>query len=103
MKIYKVRIKENALQDIQEITDWYNTKQKGLGNRFLDTAIKQINNLNKYAFSFPVRYKNFRCMLISKFPYMVHYNIDISKEQVDVYAVISTSRNPVIWKEKTRS
>lgn len=34
MKKYKVKIEPEALADIQEITDWYNEAQAGLGKRF---------------------------------------------------------------------
>ena len=34
MKTYKLVIDRNALKDIQDITDWYNSQSKGLGARF---------------------------------------------------------------------
>jgi plasmid stabilization system protein ParE len=40
MKKCKVKIEPEALADIQEITDWYNEKQAGLGGRFQKTTIK---------------------------------------------------------------
>ena len=45
MHKYKVKIEPEALADIQEITDWYNEAQAGLGKRFQNTAIRQINSL----------------------------------------------------------
>lgn len=99
MERYKVRIKQNALTDIQEITDWYNLQQIGLGKKFQNTTVKQINSLHKYPFSYTIRYKEFRCMIIKGFPYMVHFHINNSSDEVEVYAVISTSRNPKIWME----
>ena len=33
MKKYKVKIEPEALADIQEITDWYNETQTGLGRK----------------------------------------------------------------------
>lgn len=47
MEKYKIKIEPVALADIQDITDWYNEKKEGLGKRFQETAIKQINSLNK--------------------------------------------------------
>lgn len=47
MKKYKVKIEPEALADIQEITDLYNEAQADLCKRFQNTAIKQINSLNK--------------------------------------------------------
>ncbi len=34
MNKYTVKIDPDALNDIQEITNWYNDQQKGLGGRF---------------------------------------------------------------------
>jgi hypothetical protein len=55
MKKYKVKIESEALDDIQEITDWYNDAQEGLGKRFQKTAIKHINSLNKDPQIFAIR------------------------------------------------
>jgi hypothetical protein len=42
-----------------------------------------------------------RCVLIKKFPYMVHFFINDENNTVEVLEVISTDRNPKIWKDKT--
>jgi plasmid stabilization system protein ParE len=101
MKKYKVKIDPEALADIQEITDWYNEAQEGLGKRFQKTVIRHINSLNKDPQIYAIRYKEIRCVLIKKFPYMAHFYINDKNNTIEVLAVISTSRNPVIWKEKT--
>jgi len=101
MKKYKVKIEPEAIADIQEITDWYNEAQKGLGKKFQETAIKHINSLSKDPQIYAVRYKEIRCMVIKKFPYMAHFYINDENNTVEVLAVISTDRNPKIWQKKT--
>jgi plasmid stabilization system protein ParE len=101
MKKYKVMIDPEALADIQEITDWYNKAQAGLGNRFQKTTIKHINSLSKAPQIFTIRYKEIRCVVIKEFPYMAHFYINDENNTVEVLAVISTDRNPKIWQEKT--
>jgi plasmid stabilization system protein ParE len=101
MKKYKVKIEPEALADIQEITDWYNEVQAGLGKRFQNAVIKQITLLNKDPQIYAIRYKEIRCAVIKKFPYMTHFYINEKNNSVEVLAVISTDRNPKIWKEKT--
>jgi len=101
MKKYKIKIDPEALADIQEITDWYNEAQAGLGKRFQKTAIRHINSLNKEPQIYAIRYKEIRCVLIKKFPYMAHFYINDQNNTVEVLAVISTGRNPKIWQEKT--
>lgn len=101
MKKYKVKVSPVALLDIQEITDWYNEQQSDLGKRFQKATIKHINTLNKDPQIYAIRYKEIRCVLIKKFPYMVHFYINDENNTVEVLAVISTDRNPRIWTEKT--
>ena len=101
MKKHKVKIELEALTDIQDITDWYNKAQKGVGKRFQNTVIKQINSLSKNPHIYEVRYKEIRCMIVKKFPYMVHFYINDDNNTVEILAVISTDRNPNIWQKKT--
>ncbi len=102
MNKYKVKIEPEALADIQEITDWYNEQQKGLGGRFQKSAVKHINSLSKDPQIYAIRYKEIRCVIIKKFPYMAHFYYNDENNTVEVLAVISTDRDPEIWKEKTR-
>lgn len=101
MKKYNVKIEPDALEDIQEITDWYNKAKAGLGKRFQKTVIRHINSLNKNPQIYAIRYREIRCMPIKKFPYMAHFFINDENNTVEVIAVISTDRNPRIWQEKT--
>ena len=100
---YKVKIEPQALTDIQEISDWYNNKQAGLGKRLQNTAIKQIDGLCKNPHVYAIRYKEIRCLPVKKFPYMAHIYINEVTKTVEVLAVISTSRDPKIWIEKTKN
>lgn len=98
---YKVKIEPEALADVQKISDWYNDKQIGLGKRFQKIVINQIDSLDKNPHVCAIRYKEIRCLLVKKFPYMAHFYINENNKTVEVLAVISTSRNPKIWTEKT--
>jgi hypothetical protein len=56
---------------------------------------KQIDLLSDSAFHHAVRYDEVRCFKIEKFPFNIHYTI--TSNEVQVFAVIHTSRNPEIW------
>jgi plasmid stabilization system protein ParE len=101
-KKYKLYINSDALTDIQEATDWYNHQLKGLGARYQEQVKKQINSLSINPNIYKVRYDKVRCMLIKKFPFLVHYTVDESSSSVIIYAVLHTSRDPEIWKKKRR-
>ena len=99
---YKISVDTDALQDIQHATDWYNFKQQGLGLRFQKQVKKQINSLKSNPETYAVRYADVRCMLVKKFPFLVHFSIDQKLQMVEVFAVYHTSRNPMIWEEKIK-
>jgi len=96
MKRYKVKIEPEALADIQNITDWYNKQQAGLGKRFQRTTKLQISSLQNNPQIYAIRYKEIRCMIIKKFPHMAHFYINDENNTVEVLSVISTDRNPKI-------
>jgi len=100
MPRYKIFIDSDALQDIQDATDWYNEQLPGLGSRFQKQVKSQINSLKKNAGAYTVRYKDVRCMLIKRFPFLVHFTLSEIQKNVEVFAVLHTSRNPRIWSER---
>lgn len=103
MRKYKVKIEPEALRDIREIAIWYNEKRAGLGIIFKDKTIEQIDSLDKNAHLYAIRYRDFRCMNIEKFSYMAYFYINERASTVEVFAEISTSRNPKIWTERAGS
>ena len=101
MKKYQIKIDPEALSDIRDIAEWYDTQKAGLSKRFQNTVIKQIDYLVENPQLFSIRYQEIRCMIVRKFPYMVHFYINEELTTVNILAVISTDRNPLVWKEKT--
>jgi len=99
LKTYRIKVEPEAHQDIQEAIDWYNQQQSGLGRRF-HTEIKASFKKLKIHPVFQFRYDNVHCFVMNKFPYMVHYTIDEENKIVIVRAVLGTSRDPRIWKER---
>jgi hypothetical protein len=97
MNHYRILIYEKAILDIKEAANFYENKQKGLGVRFKQQVKKQINSLKINPNGFTVRYDDVRCMLIKKFPFLVHFKVDNRQNIVSVFAIYHTSRNPEIW------
>lgn len=102
MPNFRIKIDPGALLDIQEATNWYNKQIAGLGSRFQKQVKQQINSLKVNAKSYGIRYSDVRCMTIKKFPFLVHFIIEDLTGTVKVFAVIHTSRNPAIWKDKRK-
>ncbi|HOB83096.1 MAG TPA: hypothetical protein PKX27_14010 [Bacteroidales bacterium] len=101
MKPYKLVIKPEAFVDIQEGISWYDSRQEGLGTRFLESIEQECKtiSLNPH---FQIRYDEVRCLPMKAFPYMIHFIIDDDLCQVVILGVINTSKNPVNWKKRRK-
>lgn len=100
MKQYKIQIDKEALEDIQNASDWYNLASKGLGARFQKQVKAQVNTLSKNPLAYGIRYDAVRGMLLKKFPFLIHFTVDETKKIVKIFGVFHTSRNPEIWKTR---
>ena len=94
---YSIKIEIDALQDIQNATDWYNKQLQGLGTKFQKQVILQINSLKNRPKFYAIRYRAVRCLVVKKFPFLIHYTIDEDLKRVEIFAIYHTSRNPEIW------
>ncbi len=102
MTAYKIKIDEDAVKDIGEISDWYNKRSPNLGSKFKKSLKIQINTLKLNVYSSSLRYNKVRCLVMKKFPFLIHYKIDEINNTVVVFAVIHTSRNPDVWNERDK-
>lgn len=96
MQSYSLKINNIAIQDIEEASFWYNLQRYGLGDKFKNQVIEQIEILKQNPQSFSYRYKNVRCFKIVKFPFLIHFTVENKKKLVSVFGVLHTSRNPKI-------
>ena len=95
---FLLKIDVDALNDIQETSEWYEMQLKGLGLRYKTQVKKQINSLKKDPYLFSIKYNQIRCRKMEKFPFLIHYLINENTNSVTIFAVFHTSRSPEIWK-----
>jgi len=93
MKKYKVVIAPRAIEEVQSAIDYYNSKQKGLGKRFLVEFKYTVSKIKRNPF-YQIRYDDVRCLLVRGFPYMTHFSVEDNGHKVYVHAVIHTSLDP---------
>jgi len=96
--MYNVVILVLAKKDIQDATDWYNFKQKGLGKRFTSEIRTRILLIRKHPKLSAIRYDEIRTAVLDKFPFMIHYQVEDSTKTIIVSAVFHTSLDPEKWK-----
>jgi toxin ParE1/3/4 len=100
LKKYDIDIEPEALDDIQNAVDYYDSKQMGLGKRFYNTVDKNMSFLKRNYHAFTVRYDDIRCMPVDKFPYMIHYRILENQETVSVKALFGMSESTEKWDKR---
>lgn len=98
--MYKSIILPLAKKDIREAALWYEEKQTGLGKRFTGQVREKVSFIKRTPKACNIRYQNIRTAVLNVFPFMMHYTIDEDNKTVIVSAVLHTSRNPNIWKDR---
>ncbi len=98
--MYKSVILPLAKQDIKEAAGWYNEHQPGLGKRFTAHLKKTVLYIRQNPKAVAIRYDDTRTILLDTFPYLIHFSIDDDKHIIIISAVLSTSRDPEIWKDR---
>jgi toxin ParE1/3/4 len=62
-----------------------------------------MNSLQNSALHYSVRYDDIRCMPLKKFPYMVHFRVNIQEKTVKVESLFNTWLNPEKWTDRNKS
>ncbi len=96
---FEVILDPRAIKDIQNIIDYYDDRQFGLGYKFESELNNQLSELYTNPF-FQIRYNNVHCLPLNRFPYMIHFTIDEKKKIVTVRGVFHTSRSTDIWRDR---
>lgn len=92
----KIRILDEARQDLVDGFRFYEKQAAGLGDYFLDSLFSDIDSLQVYASVHPLHFGYYR-LLSKRFPFAVYYRID--KQTALVYAVLDCRRSPA-WVRK---
>lgn len=90
-------IGKKAAIDIQSAIDYYERQQEGLGRKFEAMLHDILMNLQMNP-HYAIRYDNVRCLPMQLYPYMIHFTLDESANEIRIHAVLHTSRNPNIWR-----
>ena len=90
--MYSLIIKPKATEMAKEAYDWYNEQQAGLGEIFLQELRKSYYKLESWPDAYTKIKKNYRQIILHTFPYVVVF--EIIKQDIIVYSIFHTSRNP---------
>ena len=89
--ILKIFISEIAEEDLLETAMWYEKQKQGLGEQFIVNFESCLSIIERNPKQFVARFKKFRRVLLSRFPYAVYYKI--LSDKVEVVGVFHQRRN----------
>lgn len=89
---YTSVISSRAAKEIHDSWDWYEARQKGLGDRFVEEVIRKINLIEHQPELYPNKYKSYRETLISVFPVLLIYRINKRNNIISIISVFHTAR-----------
>ena len=68
-------VRPEAERDLAAARDWYEQKSAGLGDEFLDSVAGALRELERNAERSRLYYRNFRRVLLRRFPYKIFYHV----------------------------
>lgn len=90
---YGLEYLKKARTELFEAWEWYEDRQKGLGDKFklqVDNCIKSIlQNPERY----PERKRYYREAIVRIFPYLIVYRINKRKKTIAIVSIFHTSRS----------
>ncbi len=89
---YELIIRDEAELEIIEATKYYETKQIGLGKRFLAQLQTYLDRIQTYPEHFYIKRNPYREAFIKKFPYLIVYTL--VEDKVIVFSVFNTWQKP---------
>jgi hypothetical protein len=89
---YKLIPLDGVDNDVGDAVEWYDFKQQGLGEQFLDDWESTVAFILSNPLAFSKKNKSFRHASLKVFPYLIIY--EVTENLIVIYAVINAKRHP---------
>ncbi len=84
---------DKATIDLDDAVNYYNSKQAGLGKQFYLAYKKTLKSIQLTPY-YRVFYDDVHCLQVGKFPYLIHYTINLPDRLILIEAIICTYKDP---------
>jgi hypothetical protein len=84
----------NAIADIDQAFEYYNSRSYGLGFEFTDTLDAYFKKISRLPTASTIRYDNVRVKPIDTFPYTIHFTIE-EDNSIIILRVFNTYQEPI--------
>ncbi|MCA0398018.1 MAG: hypothetical protein LCH51_11495 [Bacteroidetes bacterium] len=92
MNAFELVLSVDAVNDIDQAVEYYNSLSDGLGFEFADTIDRYFSKIQQLPSASAIRYDNIRVKPIDTFPFTIHYTVTDS--QIIVLRVFNTYQKP---------
>jgi hypothetical protein len=89
--MWRLVVSSQVEDDLVDASLWYDTKQLGLGDQFLDEYVAAIDRILDNPFLFSIAANGLRPCLIKRFSYVIHFLVE--DDQIIVIAVMNAARD----------
>jgi len=89
---YRLSLTPIAEANLAESKVWYEGKQIGLGEKFIQQVEFYFSRIQSNPKHFPLKKRNFREVYVKKFPFVIIYQI--IENDIIVFTVFNTHQNP---------
>ncbi|MEQ8785482.1 MAG: type II toxin-antitoxin system RelE/ParE family toxin [Pirellulaceae bacterium] len=93
-----LRFRDEIPDDIAAACHWYEERQEGLGQDFLEELPEVLQRITGNPEMYAVRRRDVRSARMHRFPYVVYYRIIANS--VAVIAVMFGVRDPSAWQDR---
>lgn len=91
--IYNIKVLPLAEKEIADAIEFYESRSKGLGKRFLTYLKSYLKVLKTNPELFEIKKQpHYRELTLVKFPFVIIY--EISENEIIIHSVFHTSKNP---------
>lgn len=98
--VFKLIIKPIVFDDAEEAINYYEKKVKDLGNRFYNSLLISLNEIQLNPFNYAYIKTPVRRHIISKFPYKIYYLV--SKQTIYIIGISHAKRSNSFVKRRLR-
>ncbi len=98
---YEPLFSSEAEMDLEEAVEWYEEQRTGLGLEFSLRFEEALQFLRENPAMYARIYNEVRSVLMKQFSHCIFYLINEQNKEVQIFAVVHTSRNPEIWQLRT--
>lgn len=78
--VYKIILEDRAIEEIDEIFDWYESNKNGLGTDFMVELYDYLDIISQSPRMFPIDFKRYRRAVLKRFSrYVIIYSIEVMK------------------------